>query len=256
MSEASEIQKVDSSASGLAILTDPEALELIEQNLNGLRVQFERVKIPSSGGKFFELVGESGEPVPAKEIVGVILDHYAVNAYWSEEFGSGGGNPPQCSALDGKTGIGDPGGNCLTCRLNQWGTEPKNGRGKACKNLHRLYVLPKDDILPLLIAAPPTSLANLGAYMQFLTKKRKKLFSAVLTTIRLEQAANKDGTEYSRIVLSSAGDLDPKDAMALRKYIAEIKPLLRAVEVQAGDYSVPDETEADAQTQKAQPEPF
>ena len=33
---------------------------------------------------------------------------------------------------------------CSTCPLNEWGSDPKGGRGKACKETRRLIILPAD----------------------------------------------------------------------------------------------------------------
>ncbi len=218
--------------------------EIIHDNLGPMgKVQFERIKMPSSGGLTFEVTDENGEPEAAKDIVGIIVDHYPVNAYWPDSFGSGT-NPPQCSALDACTGVGDPGGLCAKCPLNQWGSDGE-GRGKACKNLHRLYVLPVGEILPLLIAAPPTSLTNIAGYMRLLTSKAKKPHWAVLTRIKLEKASNKDGVSYSRIALSRAGNVPVEKLAELKKYIEELRPLMRTVEIQTDDYNV-EETEAEA----------
>lgn len=239
----SEIAKVEPQGFAIAALEVGNIREIIADNLVPMgRVQCERVKIPAGGGLAFEVTDENGTPVPTAEITGIIVDHYPVNAYWAEAFG-GGSNPPQCSALDGRTGVGDPGGPCAQCPKNQWGSDGV-GRGKACKNLHRLYVLPVDDILPLLIAAPPTSLANIGGYMRLLTSKAKKPHWAVVTRVRLEKAVNKEGIGYSRAVFTRADEVPTEKLAALKAYIEELRPLLRTIEIQADDYNTEDAAEA------------
>ena len=37
--------------------------------------------MPSGGGLSFEVINEDGEAEPVKEIIGVVLDHYPINAY-------------------------------------------------------------------------------------------------------------------------------------------------------------------------------
>jgi len=242
----------------IAALEQPEIKEIVRENLAGMgRIQFERVKMPSGGALAFELTDENGEPRPAAEIVGVILDRYPVNAYWPDKF-AGAKNPPQCVALDGQNGVGQPGGPCIKCPHNQWGSDGE-GRGKACKNLHRIYILPPGDILPLLIALPPTSLANFNAYMMRLTSKTKKPYWAVVTKIKLEKATNTAGISYSRAVFTKIGDVPADKLAALKAYIEELKPLMRAVEVQAEDYNVEDVENAEADTTGPSPtgtEPF
>lgn len=261
MSEA-VVQKVDSSATGIQIaaLEVADIKEIIRDNLAPMgKVTCERVKMPSGGGLAFEVQDENGVAQPVAKLTGVIIDHYPVNAYWPDIFG-GGSNPPTCSALDGRYGVGSPGGECARCQFNQWGSDERTdgGRGKACKNLYRLYVLPLGDILPLMIAAPPTSLGNVAAYMRLLTSKAKKPHYAVVTNIALEKATNAGGISYSRLLLSRAGDVPTEQISSLKAYIDEIKPLLRKIEIVADDYNVEGASggEADAQTQQAQPEPF
>lgn len=250
---ATEIQRPEHSFS-IAALEIGNIQEIIRDNLAPMgRVQFERVKMPSGGGLAFEVMDEDGNPQPRSEIVGIIVDHYPVNAFWPEQF-SGGNSPPACSALDGHNGIGNPGGLCSRCPHNQWGSDGR-GRGKACKNLHRLYILPVGEILPLLIAAPPTSLVNIASYMRLLTSKAKKPHWAVITKLRLEKATNKDGIAYSRVVFNRVGDVPAEKLAGLKRYIEELRPLMRAVEVAPEDYAV----DAEADTTGPSPtgtEPF
>ncbi len=84
------------------------------EEMDGLTTTFDKVKIPSGGGLMFEVTGENGEPEPVKTIEGVILYHHAVNSFYKEKY-TGGSNPPDCGSYDGKTGEGDPGGDCSKC---------------------------------------------------------------------------------------------------------------------------------------------
>lgn len=222
----------------LAVL-DPEIKEVLRNNLTDIKFQFERIKIPAGGGLSFEITDENGEAKAVPEITGVIVDRYPVNAFWPDKF-SGQKNPPACVALDGRTGIGQPGGDCVRCPYNQWGSD-EAGRGKACKNLHRIYILPPGEVLPLLIALPPTSLANFNAYMLRLTSKVKKPYWAVITKIRLEKAANASGIAYSRTVFARTGDVPQDKLQALKAYIDQLRPIMRSVEVAVEEYGEPEE---------------
>lgn len=221
----------------IAALDHADLKEVVRENLAGMgRIQFERVKMPSGGGLAFEIADESGEPTAVSEITGIIIDRYPVNAYWPDKF-AGAKNPPACVAMDGHTGEGEPGGLCAKCPHNQWGSD-EDGRGKACKNLHRIYILPPGDVLPILIALPPTSLANFNAYMLRLTSKAKRPYWAVLTKVKLEKATNAAGISFSRAVFTKVGDVPAEKLPALKAYIEELRPLMRAVEIQADDYHV------------------
>lgn len=124
-----------------------ELAEAIAEEMDGLgTIPFERAKIPSGGGLAFELPGETeDEPVMSTELTGVILYHHPVNAYWTEQY-SGGNEQPDCSSYDGKQGIeGETGEihDCSKCPHNQFGS---NGTGKACKNIHRCYILQEGNL--------------------------------------------------------------------------------------------------------------
>lgn len=235
----SELQKVETQEFALAAVEYPELREIMRDNLTDIQVQFERIRIPAGGGLSFEIADENGEIQPVSEIVGVILDRHPVNAYWPDRF-TGAKNPPQCVAMDGRIGVGDPGGDCRTCKYNQWGSD-EGGRGKACKNLHRIYILPPNEVLPLVISVPPTSLANLNSYMLRLTSKAKKPYWAVISKIKLEKATNADGIAFSRAVFSRVGDVPQDKLVPLKQFIDEMRPLLRAIEVVVDDYNVADE---------------
>ena len=49
----------------------------------GGNLKFDKVKMPSGGGLSFEVINEDGEAEPVKEIIGVVLDHYPINAIGS-----------------------------------------------------------------------------------------------------------------------------------------------------------------------------
>lgn len=226
----------------LATLPDPRALiETMEANLDGIQMQFTRISIPGAGGLAFELPGDDEQPVSVPTITGVILDHYPINAYWLNPYG-GESNPPDCVALGGQAGRGSPGGLCQACPHNQWGSDQRPdgtaSRGKACKNLHRVYILPEDQAFPLLLALPPTSLKGIGDYMRRLTAKLKPHY-AVITRIGLVKDKNADGITYSRATFARAGDLTRDEIAAARAYGEQLKPYMRELGVTAGEYSVP-----------------
>ena len=73
----------------------------LSEELDGLTVSFDRIKIPSGGGIAFELPGEDEEtPDSAKEFSGVILFHHQIRGYYRTAY-TGGNNPPDCGSMDG-----------------------------------------------------------------------------------------------------------------------------------------------------------
>ena len=54
----------------------------IMEELNGLNISLDKVKIPAGGGLAFEVPGEDPDsPDSEKEIIGVIVDHYPLTAF-------------------------------------------------------------------------------------------------------------------------------------------------------------------------------
>ena len=200
--------------------------EAIEEELDGLgMLSFDRVKIPAGGGIAFELPGEDEDsPESSPAIVGVILDHHAVNVYWKDKF-SGGNMQPDCSSADGKTGVERETGrtrDCATCPFNQFGSDPSNGKGKACKNAHRLYILQDGSPVPIVLALPPSSLKSLRDYIgKKILLKGLRSYEAI-TKITLKKEANADGIVYSRAVFSfqdKLGEEQIRAAMQMRDIV-------------------------------------
>lgn len=106
--------------------------EELAEDIDGLSMNFQRVKIPAGGVIQFELPSDDPEnPDYAKTLSGVILYNHSTYAYWPEGDEYDDNVPPLCSSVDGKQGIGTPGGLCQTCALNRFGSA-SDGRGKAC----------------------------------------------------------------------------------------------------------------------------
>ena len=210
------------------------------EEMEGLQLSFPRVKIPSGGGLAFEVPGDDPEnPDTEKEIVGVIVDHHPVNAYWQNKY-SGANNPPDCSSMDGKVGI-DADGNrkpCNSCPNNEWGSDDE-GRGKACKNMHRVYILREGEMLPLLLTLPPTSLKNLSDYIALRVVSKGMRSYGVVTKVSLKKAQNAGGINYSQAVFALAGKLAPAQAAAMAEYSKGIKVLTRQLAVDADEYIQP-----------------
>lgn len=225
-----------------------ELAEAIAEEMDGLgAIPFEKVKIPSGGGLAFELPGETeDEPVMATELVGVILDHHPVNAYWAEKY-SGGNEQPDCSSYDGKQGVERETGeihDCSKCPHNQFGSD---GAGKACKNIHRCYILQEGSPVPLVLALPPTSLKYLRDYIgKKILLKGMRCWDAV-TKITLKKDKSSDNITYSRAAFAFVKALD-EDQRAEAKAMAEtIKATTRTLPViDDADYNTTDEAPVDA----------
>jgi hypothetical protein len=217
----------------------------LQDEMAGLTISFDRVKIPSGGSTAFEVPGDDPDsPDIVKEIVGVIVDHHPVNGYWQDKY-AGGKQPPDCSSMDGITGYTRAGeiAQCTECPFNAWGSG--DGNSKACKNMHRIYIQRSGESLPLLLTLPPTSIRNFSDYIvkRLLSKGRKS--STVITKISLRKEQSKDNIQYSQAQFAVSSELPEKIAKDIAARIPSIKAITRKIEVQTVDYDVPVEEEGE-----------
>lgn len=199
-----------------------EMSELITENLGGemLTAQdFDKVVVPGSGGTVWTLPTIDGE-VNTEEIVGIIVHTQVTRAYWMEEY-SGGGTPPDCRSNDGLNGEGNPGGQCLACPNNKF---QEDGSGKLCNESRLIFMVLKDETLPIVIKAPAMSLANARKYMIGLSSKGK-YGHGVYTRLTLEKDKNGKGIAYAKIRFERIGDVERPDVT--KAYAKAMKPILQ-----------------------------
>ena len=155
--------------------------EELSGDMDGVQMNFPRVKSPGGGVLQFELPTDDPEnPDYVKTLEGVILHHHLNNAYWPEGSEYDDTMSPLCSSTNGKVGIGTPGGVCATCAMNQYGTAA-NGTGKGCKNMRTVYLLRSGDFMPIQLTLPPTSLKPFNTFCSqaFLMRRRASFGSVV-----------------------------------------------------------------------------
>ena len=197
-----------------------ELKEAVAEELDGLgTLPFERAKIPSGGGLAFELPGETeDEPVMSTDLTGVLIHHHPVNAYWKEEY-AGGNVQPDCSSHDGKQGVERETGeihDCSKCPHNQFGSG-KNGSGKACKNIHRCYILQEGNPVPIILALPPTSLKYIRDYIvSKLTDEQRAETKAMVEMIKAQadNIPDIDEADYNTGAAVDAADFQSVDGDA------------------------------------------
>ncbi|NLF27863.1 MAG: hypothetical protein GX592_08190 [Clostridiales bacterium] len=183
---------------------------------------FGRVQIAAAGAGVFR-VTEPGEEEasPATEIVAVILHNHKANALWLNKYGTSEDKQPDCMSMDGETGVVRETGecrSCASCPYNQYGSaDSGTGRGKACKNTRRLYLMRHGDVFPMILHLPSTALAAFDKYRTKVMLQKQRL-TGVITRIRLKNAANKDGIAYSTPVFEAIAVLPSEEAARVRKY--------------------------------------
>lgn len=202
--------------------------EELAEDMDGMQMRFQRVKIPSGGALQFELPSDDPEnPDYAKTLEGVILYHHPNNAYWPEGSEFDDSTSPLCSSTDGKLGIGEPGGVCYTCALNTYGSAAE-GAGKACKNMRVLYFLRSGDYMPLQVTLPPTSLKPFREFMNQSFMLRRRVSYSSVVQIGLKRMNNgKD--DYSVATFRRLYDFEGEELAQIRAYANAFKEQVKGM---------------------------
>lgn len=236
MSEKNELAVAENTA----LATTEDFAALVSEELDGLgSIRFDTVKIPSGGGIMFEIPGDDpNNPDVAKELVGVIVGRQAKNGYWASAFGQSEDAHPDCASADSKVGVDKFGEchDCATCPRNQFRAD---GSGKDCKNMQDLYILCENEMLPIKLVVPPTSIGNLRDYIakRVITKGRR--LHQVVTKMSLVKEKSRQNITYAKVVFAKVGDVNPDDAARIAGAVAMVKATIEAEKqnpVAAGDY--------------------
>lgn len=212
------------------IQVNTEMNEMIGEELAGLNIQFPVIKVPAGGGLAFEVPGDDpNSPDLQKEFNAVILYHHPLLSYYKEKY-TGGSQAPDCGSFDGVFGIGEPGGRCAECPLNQFGTG-ENG-GKACKTKRRVFLLREGESIPTILTLPTGSLNDFSKYVMRLISKGKKS-NQVVTKFSLTKAQNSGGIAYSKVVLSTAYELTKDDIESISLMTEQVKVLAKKQDLTA-----------------------
>lgn len=196
--------------------------EYMSDDLAGLELTFDRIRIPSGGGTLYEVPSTDAEETDSvKEFSGVILHHHPVFSYYREKY-TGGNNPPDCGSYDGMVGEGNPGGNCRACPLNQFGSD--EGGGKACKNRRRIYILREGEVFPLILSLPTGSVKEFTKYIQRLLSKGRKS-GTVVTKFGLRKAMSNSGIAYSQATFAVERVLSTEEIAAVAPLAEQVKAI-------------------------------
>lgn len=222
-------------------LTGGKVAAILKNNMGAASVKpfdLDRIKVPTGGSQMWELPslrGVQGSPV----IEGIILHVRAMRSFWQEKYGSGQGNvPPDCTSTDLLRGVGKPGGDCQKCPFAQYGSaiddKGQPGKGQACKESKLLLVMRQDDVVPLLIIVPPTSLKPAMKYLLRLANAGLP-YQAVTTQFRLKGARNAGGIAYSEIDFSLGRELSQDEVQRAMEIAGSLQSLFGTITVQHDD---------------------
>ena len=206
--------------------------EDIGDDFEGLRISFPRIKIPSGGSLQFEVPGDNPEePEYQKNITGIIVYTHAANAYWPVGAEYDENIPPFCASYDGKKGQGIPGGICLTCEMNQFGTDQNGGKGKACKNMRTLYILRSGEAIPIQLSLPPTSLTPFSDFVNIVFVLRRRPIWTSIVEIGLKRMAA-GANKYSVATFRKVGDLTAEQIPMMKQYAENFRVQIKELQRQ------------------------
>ena len=209
-----------------AIAERAEELRLIlSENLGGQKLtgsDLERITVPSGGGTHWKIETLDGEKMH-KTIEGVVIHFHDRRKMYEkglDEEGSSGNAPPDCHSDDMLTGRGIPGGECVKCPYAEFGSDRK-GVGQKCKTSRDLYIIRPDELLPIIVSAPITSIGPIKKLFLKLAGKSIK-YKHVELSLALEETKNQAGIKFSRIVPSVKKRLSPDLIEKIESYSKQV----------------------------------
>ena len=237
----------------------PEDLEELQDQMEDLDqdggIACRLIKIPSGGKLAYEVqTGEEDTDVEyMKDVEGVIIFTHRLNGFWPGAYGTDDNKVPTCSSMDGKTGVNTETGevrSCDTCPLNQYGTDDNpngTGKGKACKNMRRVYLMMNGDPNFYLLTVPPTSIKDVNKQLTKIITGGTP-YTGLIVSFKLEKANNAKGVAYSKVTVEKKGLLPPGVSAIAKEMRRQIKSKYQEMTITLGEY-------APAQEQDAAPAP-
>jgi len=165
---------------------------------------------PVFGGKFLSLkagrLALDKVPCAGNKLDVIVIASTTEYALYEGAYDANNPQPPICYAFgkDEQTmrphekSANPQHDNCFHCPKNQWGSDPKGGRGKACKNTRRLALIAADciqnpdtiaDVEEIYVKLPVMSVTNWAKYINDVKAQFKRPPFAVTTTLSTEPDA-------------------------------------------------------------------
>lgn len=219
--------------------------ELIDQNIGteGMdQFDFSRAVNPQGENVEWKIPGIEDEPEKLREVEGVIVYHRKVRVYYETEY-KGGGQPPNCSSADAIVGEGNPGGECIECPFEKFGSG-KN-EGKACRELKQVYMIRHGELLPTLFNVTSVNIRKPNKYLLDLLSKRRLAFNQVITKIRLEPDKSTGGYDYARTDFSLVSVLPAEQQAAMKELTRMFASMLSTAPVTIDIDPVPEHHKPD-----------
>lgn len=211
--------------------------ESVESNLDmgsdriDPRKLFTTITFPGGGSTIWEIPAVEGDSISTKEFTGIIFHINTERARYQGKFG--GDKRPLCTSQNGEIGHGDPGGECMSCAYNEFGSHEEYPGRKACTETKQLYFIMKDtgdfptEKWPMICRIPAGSFPILEEYRIRLAKTRTKLYT-VETKFTLTKQKNKQDIPFAQVLLTRGDTItDPEMIKAIESYKAGILPFIK-----------------------------
>ncbi len=202
------------------------------QETQGLPITYPRVKMLHGGAALFQF--ENTEET-MKEFRALLIHVEPSRVYWKEAMGTGDGKKmPDCFSRDlmaPESQIKEPQSTkCTGCPHNEWGSEVKDdgtsGRGKACKEIRRLFFIPEGHFTPHWMSVPPSSLRELSKFMTTVRDKGFKKPQEVFAHFKVNGRENPEGVAYSELALGVGEKLPDQLLFMVADYKKKVEDML------------------------------
>lgn len=162
-----------------------------------------------------------------EKITGILVDNNPLRAYWKTSFDeSGGGDRPDCVANNAihpnLDCVDKQSTSCLVCPKGRFSS---NGDKPECQLKRRLHVLIPGSALPHRITLSPKNLEPFSMFMTEEVRGKRLKALGILIEFSLHPEKNKDGIEYSEIVMRVVKDTSTGKPIILAKDREQVKAL-------------------------------
>ncbi len=202
--------------------------EVVKYNTGGRQVSpydLEQIKVPTAGQTQW-MVTEIGGATSAKELRGIIVHWTEERSYWKDDYAQSGGGTPDCVSRDCETGRGDPGGDCNTCPMAEFGSDQR-GTGQACTLRRLLFFIRKDDFMPCIVSVPPGSIGSIHKYFMSLAAKGMKPYQVESVLTLNEMTAKKTKIKFSQIHAEASRKIEGDTLEAVITYSEQIQEVFQ-----------------------------
>jgi len=169
----------------------------------------------------------------AQSIEGVIVFARDTRAYYpGKEIKN---QPPDCSSLDGITGVAKAGvnlgGDCKKCPMAQWDSAQDSG-AQACKQSKQLFMLRGNSMFLEVVSLPPTSLKAVRQFFLKLVTQGVQYHQCIVR-IDLVEAKNAQQQPYGKADLKFVRRLSADEAARAADFRALAESIAARVDVTA-----------------------